>query len=167
VTKGTLLESKGNSKLSLHSARIADSDKILDWRNDPWIMSFSGSQRTVGSDEHREWFQNALNDPAHSIDVILLDDKEIGVVRLHRTGADHATISIYLLREFCGKGYGTIAIGLACEKAWSLWPISHIDAFTRKTNLASERSFKKNCFLPVEAAEDPAADHLFHLRKTR
>jgi RimJ/RimL family protein N-acetyltransferase len=155
------------ARLTLRSADLADREKIFNWRNDPWILSFSNSQRTVSLDEHREWFENALNDPTHSIDMIRLDDKEIGVIRLNRTGADQATISIYLLREFCGKGYGTTAIRLACEKGWSLWPISHIDAFTRKTNLASERSFQKNGFLLVDASEDLAENHLLHLRKTR
>jgi RimJ/RimL family protein N-acetyltransferase len=160
VTKGTLLEPEGNSNLRLRAAEIEDSDKILEWRNDPWIVSLSSSQRKVDAEEHKRWFQNALNDPAHSINLIMVDEAEIGLLRLHRVDADEASISIYLRREFCGQGYGPRAIGLACEKAWTLWPISRISAITRKTNTASERSFKKNGFMVVTGTDSTATDLL-------
>jgi RimJ/RimL family protein N-acetyltransferase len=155
-----LESTKDHTDLRLRSAVVGDGDKILHWRNDPWIVSLSSSQRRVDPEEHKVWFQNALNDPAHSINLILLGGKEIGLLRLHRTDADQASISIYLLRESCGKGYGPRAIGLACEKAWNLWPISRINAVTRKTNTASERSFKKNGFIVVTTPDNPATDLL-------
>ncbi len=157
---------KDHTDLRLRSAVVGDGDKILHWRNDPWIVSLSSSQRLVDPEEHKVWFQNALNDPAHSINLILLGGKEIGLLRLHRTDADEASISIYLLREFCGRGYGSRAIGLACEKAWALWPISRISAVTRKTNTASEHSFKKNGFIVITMPDNRATD-LLRLCKDR
>lgn len=161
MTKDTPLESKkDNTNLRLRSAVVEDSDKILQWRNDPWIVSLSSGQQAVDPEEHKVWFQHALKDPAHSINFIVLDENEIGLLRLHRTDADEASISIYLLREFCGKGYGSRAIGLACGKAWALWPISRISAVTRVTNAASEHSFKKNGFIVITMPDNPATDLL-------
>jgi RimJ/RimL family protein N-acetyltransferase len=161
------LSSNHRTSLRLRSANWKDREKIFQWRNDPWVLSFSSSQRSVDAEEHRVWFQNALSDPSHSINVIVLEHEDIGLARLHRTNSERATISIYLLHEFCGKGYGAIAIQLACEKAWSVWPIREINAYTLKTNSVSERSFKKNGFLLVESQEDASASHLLHLRKIR
>jgi UDP-2,4-diacetamido-2,4,6-trideoxy-beta-L-altropyranose hydrolase len=166
-TQKNLLRSNYRGSLGLRSAILEDRDKIFQWRNDPWILSFSSGQRSVGADEHRAWFEKALNDHDHSINVIVLQHEDIGLARLHRTSPEQATISIYLLREFCGKGYGTAAIQLACEKAWTVWPIREINAYTLKTNSVSERSFKKNGFLPVESQEEASTSHLLHLRKTR
>jgi RimJ/RimL family protein N-acetyltransferase len=164
----TRLDSKSdNADLSIRAAGIGDGDKILQWRNDPWIVSLSSSQLRVDPEEHKVWFQNALNNPAHSINLVFVDETEIGLLRLHRTDADQATISIYLLREFCGKGYGSRAIGLACEKAWTLWPISRISAVTQRTNSASERSFRKNGFVEVTTPASQAAPHLLELCKYR
>jgi RimJ/RimL family protein N-acetyltransferase len=121
----------------------------------------------VEAEEHRAWYENAISDPNHSVNLIVLEHEDIGLVRIHRTNSEQATISIYLLREFCGKGYGTLAIQLGCEKAWSIWPIREINAYTLKTNTASERSFKRNGFLPVQSHQDAAASHLLRLRKIR
>jgi RimJ/RimL family protein N-acetyltransferase len=159
------LQPNQRADLRLRPAHAEDREKILEWRNDPWITSFSGSQQAVSAEEHRVWFQEAITDPNHSIHVIVLEHEDIGLTRLHRTGGEHATISIYLLHQFCGKGYGTLAIQLACEKGRSVWPIREINAYTLKSNIASERSFRKNGFLPVESRNDASASHLLHLRK--
>jgi UDP-2,4-diacetamido-2,4,6-trideoxy-beta-L-altropyranose hydrolase len=159
------LQFNHKARLRLRPAQVEDQEKILEWRNDPWITSFSSSQEAVSVKEHRVWFQEAIIDPNHSIHVIVLEDEDIGLVRLHRTDPGQATISIYVLQQFCGRGYGTLAIQFACEKGRSVWPISEINAYTLRSNLVSARSFRKNGFLPVESRNDASVNHLLHLRK--
>lgn len=118
-------------------------------------------------EEHREWFQKAVKSPDHCLSIMHHLEQPLGIARLHRVDATKANISIFLMKEFCGKGYGTQAIQQLCEKGWSLWPIKEIHAYVLRTNAASEKSFLKSDFSHYPKKEGDESSSLMHLFKVR
>jgi SAM-dependent methyltransferase len=154
--------------LSLHDhvlrpAAPADAEKILAWRNDPWIVSLSLSRRRVSADEHRVWFQSALDRSAHLLFVVLTEDgAEAGTARVDRK-APEARVTIYLLRQFTGHGLGPRAIDTACRCAFAEWPdVTAIRASIRSENAASVKAFRRAGF-----AVDQSAGGMEHIEMTK
>jgi RimJ/RimL family protein N-acetyltransferase/SAM-dependent methyltransferase len=134
----------------LRPAIIDDVQQIFAWRNDPWIVSLSSSQKQVNWEEHVAWLQNVLTNNQH---ILLIIEPQLGVgagiVRLDRIDEYQACITIYLLREFTGKGIGVRAIVEACLHGFILWPIQTIHAHIRNENYPSISAFTKAGFVHI------------------
>src|SRR5437763_782727 len=98
-------------RLSLRLATLKDREKVFAWRNDPWIISLSSSRRGVEWDEHCGWFDRVSNRQDHLLHVIEFEPGcGAGVVRIDREDGATASISIYLLKPFTGRGLGVYAL---------------------------------------------------------
>jgi spore coat polysaccharide biosynthesis protein SpsF len=144
-------------------AEVHDADTIFAWRNDPWIVSLSLSQRAITLAEHHAWFTSALDRTAHLLFVVLGDDgAEVGSARLDRTGPE-ASVTIYLLRHQTGRGLGPRAIDAVCRQAFAHWPdVTLIRASIRRDNLVSVKAFRRAGFVMDEARH--GTDHFEMIR---
>jgi SAM-dependent methyltransferase len=149
-----------------HILRLAgpdDANKIFAWRNDPWIVSLSLSRKHVSADEHRVWFSSAIDRSVHLLFVVRTDEGvEAGTARVDLR-APEALITIYLLRQFTGRGLGPRAIDAACRRAFAEWPdVVAIRACIRTENEASMKAFRRAGF-----AVDQGAGAVEHVEMTR
>jgi RimJ/RimL family protein N-acetyltransferase len=135
----------------LRAATAEDVRQVFAWRNDPWIVSLSTSRRAVAWEEHARWFATMLGDPGQ---LLLISEDEHGVgagtVRLARTDAAHAVVTIYLLREFTGRGLGVQMLADACARGFARWPVDTIHAYIRTDNRPSRSAFAKAGFVQVD-----------------
>jgi len=93
-------------KINLVEAKEEDVLKIYKWRNEPDIREMSHSKSEIDIEEHKQWFGRVLNDSNRFVLIASIFESEIGVVRFDISGIE-AEVSIYLLGENKGKGYGT------------------------------------------------------------
>ena len=129
-------------KIYLRLARPDDIERIFQWRNDPFFVKRSTTQRPVTWEEHQSWFARALNNPDQKIFIVVQGDEPIGEVRFDRKG-HRAVISVYLVEERTGKGLGIEVIRRGTQAAFREWNIRQVIAYIRQDNLHATRAFDK------------------------
>lgn len=161
------VEFQGAPTLCVRPADKSDTLRFFRWRNDPWIVSHGKSKSTVEEAEHVEWFQRALNDPNRFTGVILVDHQPAGGIFFVRED-DVATISIYLLKDFVGRGFGTPLIRQCSLKILEIWSnVSAVRAEVLLDNQGSARAFEKAGFTQTGAGEDCLVLHLNRVETPR
>ncbi|WP_424096603.1 GNAT family N-acetyltransferase [Moorena producens] len=135
--------------VSLRLATLEDAKIIFDWRNDPWIVSLSSSQKTVTWQDHVAWLSKVLKDHNYQIYLIEHEGMDIGSVRFERKTMDSCDISVYLVREQTGRGLGVEAIRQGCQEIIVDWNVKQIWAKIRDNNRHSKSAFQKAGFVAV------------------
>lgn len=144
------------TNVELRPAVAGDAGMLLAWRNDPWIVALSAGRRTVAPDEHAAWFQSALDRTRRLLYIVQAGGEPVGTVRFDHAG-EHAVATIFLLRNFTGRGIGVAALTSACREAANRWPdVRTIVARIRRDNVVSQKAFAKAGFARTPAPnEDP------------
>lgn len=140
--------------LRLRKADATDMKMVFEWRNDEWIVSLSESQRLVSWEEHEKWFINTIDNNAvlYYIIEVKQNDKNFGAIGSIRLTSEqlHAVVTIYLLKPYCGLGWGYKALLDAINKGFAEWPhIQCIWASIRSDNIPSIKMFEKAGFIQV------------------
>lgn len=128
-----------------------DAELIFQWRNDPWIVQKGSLNKTVTWEEHKDWFSNFIQNPYKKMFIIMVDHHPAGQVRfVSEENTNKAEISIYLLKDFIGKGLGTQALQQACQEIKQYLNIKFIIAYILKDNKHSCLAFEKAGFKKSE-----------------
>lgn len=101
--------------VSLRRAVAADRDAILTWRNAPDVRRYARSDAAITPEQHRQWFDKVLDDPARPLLVAEDGGRPVGVLRYDCDGPA-AEVSIYLVPGCAGRGYGPAVL-----RAGSTW----------------------------------------------
>ncbi len=132
-----------------------DRDKIYEWRNREDILSLGTLKFPVSREEHDKWYDTLYKSPS-KLGWIIGNDE--GFIRLERHG-DTATLSVYLLTEFRGRGKGVPAIKQACKEAFAKWPVDTIHAYIREDNERSIKAFTRAGFIEVSSGAQCPQSH--------
>lgn len=153
------------SEIQLRAATVDDIRTVFAWRNDPYIRARSSHPDYVVTwDEHRRWFNETLQDDKRLIFIVTLQEQPIGQVRFDRIDAARSIISVYVLSQFTGAGYGVDAIRRGCKAAVEAWGEQTIIACVRAENRAGSSGFRKAGFVQSEPSELCPKEHdEFHL----
>jgi RimJ/RimL family protein N-acetyltransferase len=151
--------------VALRAAVPGDSELVLRWRNDPFILARGSSQRPVDAAEHRAWFAASLADPERRLWIVVVGEEPAGLVRFDRVASDTAVISVYLAERFAGRGRGVAAIREGVALARRAWPIGRIVAYVRADNAPARRAFARAGFA-AQALESCPADHVALVQPT-
>ncbi|HZP81036.1 MAG TPA: bifunctional GNAT family N-acetyltransferase/class I SAM-dependent methyltransferase [Chthonomonadaceae bacterium] len=151
--------------IRLRPATPEDAERLFAWRNLPEIVALGTTQRSVTWEEHRAWFARTLQGDCRLLFFILHDEQPIGQVRFDREDTDSCQVSLYLLPEHTGHGWGVIALRQACAEAFRQWTVHKVIALIREENARSLSAFRKAGFLPLEAPdfEVPAGHRVVYL----
>ncbi|HPF47783.1 MAG TPA: GNAT family N-acetyltransferase [Emcibacteraceae bacterium] len=154
-----------SDSLSLRMAKKEDIISVFEWRNDPWLIPFSSSQKGVCWEDHELWFNKILSDNKSLIYIIEINNQGVGQIRFTQRDNKSCTISISMLKPFTGKGYGVLSLQRACQEIIKKWPMTEILAYVRSDNMQSMTAFEKAGFLKTENIKDVPEDHkCFSLR---
>lgn len=133
--------------LRLVEATADDARTLFALRNDPFVVSKGSSNRLVEWPEHLAWFTSCLAAPdRHRIFLLVIDGTPGGALRFDRADEATATISIYLLERFTGRGLGISALREGSKRIFDIWPAGRIEAFVIAGNMHSERAFARAGF---------------------
>ena len=130
-------------------ARLADAEKLFNWRNSDEIRQISTNQDVISWANHSNWFLEAIKQK----DTLLFVIDNAGSVRVDRI-EDYARISIYLLKEYQGKGLGVTAINQAVRVAFNKWHIKKVVAHIKTDNEPSIKAFTKAGFIEKPSSLD-------------
>jgi RimJ/RimL family protein N-acetyltransferase len=138
----------------LRPATESDAELLLEWRNDPQTREASFQQEPIGLEEHRAWLAGRLGDPDCALQVIEVDGRPAGSVRLDREGDEEAEIHIVIAPESRGGGLSIRALDLASEQAGELLGVRRVRARVKSGNEASLRAFRSAGFEPARESDD-------------
>lgn len=147
-------------EIRLRPATDDDCGFLFEWRNDPLLVSFSTTRKFVSRTEHDAWFERMISSPDYlSLIIETSDGLPAGALRFERCGPNHATVSVYLTREYTGRGWGPRALVDGCRRGFGRWPVEKIVAIIRNENPVSLSAFKKAGFMAAPATADTPPGH--------
>jgi UDP-2,4-diacetamido-2,4,6-trideoxy-beta-L-altropyranose hydrolase len=133
--------------LRLRKATSSDAELLYQCNNDPSTRAASRSTKPITPYEHQRWLSARLNDPGCTLYLIELEGASVGNIRLQRSEANAAELSIALLPEARAKNIGAEAIRLVCQRLPE--GITQVDAWIWEKNTASLRCFARCGFSQV------------------
>jgi spore coat polysaccharide biosynthesis predicted glycosyltransferase SpsG/RimJ/RimL family protein N-acetyltransferase len=138
--------------LRYRPATQADSELLLEWRNDPQVRSASRSVEVVSVSEHEDWLQRTLADPGRTLLVAERQGRPLGTVRFDRDSGG-AEISVTVAPDRRGEGIGSRMIAEVSELYLSARPETpRILAEVREHNRASAVAFERAGYVPARLA---------------
>lgn len=141
--------------ISLRAVDADDSDLLLSWRNKPEIVALGALNREVSKAEHERWFASKLASQDSKIWIIQREMLPIGQVRFDAVNSREKVISIFLLSEHIGSGFGSAALEQACNLAFLHWrDLKIIRADILKTNARSIGVFERCGFTRRKGEHD-------------
>tara|TARA_B110000503_G_scaffold140872_1_gene232901 strand:+ start:3056 stop:3562 length:507 start_codon:yes stop_codon:yes gene_type:complete len=126
--------------------RKANTDDLriyFEWLNDPVDRSLSFNTNKVDFKTHKKWFLNKINDRNSLLLVFLYLNNPIGEVRIEKEDLNQSRISISISKENRGKGFASDMLIKASKYFHSNNPKFIINAFIKRSNSYSIKSFKK------------------------
>lgn len=143
----------------LRPAVAADSDRLLEWRNDPVSRAMSLSSEFISREQHEGWYAASL---ASDRRVILIGEdratgEPIGMCRFDLEADGTAEVSINVAPRRRGGGIGSALLTAGLEEFARSHPaVREVGALIRVENPASIRLFEKAGFSRA-GAEDGVA----------
>lgn len=141
--------------ISLRAVDVDDSDLLLSWRNKPEIVALGALNREVSKAEHERWFAGKLASHDSMIWIVQNDGLPIGQVRFDSVNSREKVISIFLLSEYIGCGFGSAALKQSCNLAFGHWhSLKIIRADILKNNARSIGVFERCGFIRRKGEHD-------------
>jgi RimJ/RimL family protein N-acetyltransferase len=140
--------------LRLRPVTAGDSERLLEWRNDPQTRAMAITQARVARADHERWLATRLDAPDTLLTIAEDDGAPVGTVRLDRHGPDTAELSITIAPVARGRGLARPAIELGVEHARREWDVTRVTARIRPENTASLRAFAAAGFATIRAGDD-------------
>ena len=123
------------------------------WMRDPTVTRYLEMRfHPSGGDALLEYVDSMRASSANVLLAIVekSDDQHIGNIKVGPINPFHRTADVGLLigeRSYRGRGFGTEAIKLVIDYAWSTLDLHKLNASCYETNLASARAFERNGFV--------------------
>ncbi|KTS97076.1 hypothetical protein SB14R_06105 [Pseudomonas oryzihabitans] len=136
-------------ELRLRPASLDDAQLLWRGRNAERVRQASVNTDPIGWTQHQGWLQQVLAQPERRLLLIAETlDGPVGVLRFDRQADASADVSLYLLPERLGQGWGEHLLRLgerAVSRHWS--DLHSLQARVRPGNGASLRLFQRAGFL--------------------
>ena len=133
-------------KRDIRLATLADLALMHEWVNaEDSLVWKKNTKHTISNEEHAEWFQSRLADPATQIWIILSDVAPSGQVRLEKKG-DLVYVDIYVVAGARGTGLASFALNESINRYTKLFGSQKFCAIVNPENEMSEKLFVKNEF---------------------
>jgi UDP-2,4-diacetamido-2,4,6-trideoxy-beta-L-altropyranose hydrolase len=132
--------------VTIRNACMSDADIIYKWQSDPNTRKYSHNAEVPQYEEHVNWLEKKLAEPASYFYIIEHDNKAAGVLRLdyqENTQNNIYIISIYISPDHYQQGLGAIALNYANL----LFDKSELHAEILEDNVASKKLFVKTGYI--------------------
>jgi RimJ/RimL family protein N-acetyltransferase len=135
--------------IEMRPARIADSEMLLEWRNDPETRAASKETDPISEAEHARWmkFNVLMGYPEHLVMIAETDLGSIGTVRFDAVKKDLMSyrVGIIIAPQHRGKRLAADVLARAC----GIMQDFNLLAEIRYKNAASIKTFEACDFLPI------------------
>ena len=125
--------------MKFHEATLADARFLFDLRNLDSNRSQFRNTEKVEWNSHEPWLQRFLSNKRNRVYVFSINSEKIGMFRIDESG----DVSVSLLDEFKGQGYGSEMIKKGSSLYVQEFPNAKLFAEIKKENAASTKAFIK------------------------
>jgi UDP-2,4-diacetamido-2,4,6-trideoxy-beta-L-altropyranose hydrolase len=137
-------------RLRLRRVEKGDCRLLWEWANDPEVRAASFSSAPIVWERHEAWFAEKLRRRDAILYIAVdMEDTPVGLLR-YDVVDDSAILSINLVRQFRGRGYGRVVLSLGLEELFRSAPVRKITAYVKPENLASLQLFANAGFTREE-----------------
>jgi RimJ/RimL family protein N-acetyltransferase len=124
-----------------------DIDLIYNWTNDPEIRQISYNSAFIKYENHLKWFTTKLAEETTFFNLFSNDENEIiGFVRIEKK-EEEFTIGLFIDKKHRGKDYSYEMLCQSVADFKTVYPSDSIQAYIKKDNIASIKSFSKAGFI--------------------
>jgi UDP-2,4-diacetamido-2,4,6-trideoxy-beta-L-altropyranose hydrolase len=131
-------------RMLLRRASKDDFELTFKWASDPRIRAFSFQSKPIHREEHFNWYNRKITDPAVYYFLAYFEEKALGSIRFDIQNGE-AIISYQIDPSFHGQGLGTILLSKGIEqlmKENADKKIFLISGVVMKSNIASVKAFE-------------------------
>ena len=148
-------------------ASLEDMELYYDWANDKLVRESSFITDAIDLKKHQNWFNQKFEDP-NCLMLVFYNEltDNIGQVRFEKLNDNTAFISVSIDQRQRGKGYSKKILIIASDFYLELFKDIEIEAFIKKTNIFSIKSFEGAGFKFVKNMIFENIDSLLY-RKTK
>lgn len=163
LVKSLLLKYVSES-LVIRKASEKDVLPLFELANDKLVRKNSFSTNTIKLDEHINWFNSVLINPKRKLFVFYVKNEFVAQTRFDESPEDNiAVISISVVSSYRGFGIASLLLIKSLEQ-YGLEDIycKEIQAFIKKENIASQKSFINAGFVFCEEIENNVLKFVYH-----
>jgi RimJ/RimL family protein N-acetyltransferase len=148
--KNVVIHSKINTDISLRKANESDLNTIYEWANDELTRKNSFSSEQIQFENHKIWWYSKMKNTNADYYICEVEGKPAGIVRFDKDNqSEHFIIGITIAPIFRGKGLSDRFLKLSCFEFFKTHNDT-VNAYIKKTNVASVKAFEKAGFIYVE-----------------
>lgn len=146
--------------VSLRPMTVADTPKIVAWRNKEFVRNNFLYQEPFTEEGHLAWIQNQV-EPGNVVQFIICleDDREIGSVYLRDVDHDSqcAEYGIFIGEENAvGRGYGSETARLMLAYAFETMGLERVFLRFLEDNIGARKSYEHAGFRLIEGRQETA-----------
>lgn len=136
--------------LGLRPATSADAQLLYDGRNAEAVRRASLNTDPLSWDSHLGWLARTLADTDKQLLLVAsVSNGPVGIIRFQRLSEKSAEVSLYLLADRQGSGWGAVLLRAGEHYLTSHWPmVEEVEAQVRDDNPASQRLFRRAGYQP-------------------
>lgn len=124
--------------ITLRPAAAEDTERLLQWRNDPLTREMAGSQDRIEWEEHVAWLRSVLDDENRRLWVAEDDGEPVGRFRVDYED-DRARLSWTVAPDHRRKGYGSAIVAEGVRRVQELDREARIIAKIKPKNAPSKK----------------------------
>lgn len=137
----------------------SDTEKIVEWRNNPRVRNNFIYQKPFTAEGHLNWIETQVK-PGHVVQFIICENESgcaVGSVYFRDIDKDNAVAEYGIFigeDDAVGKGYGTLAAQLALEYAFKELKLKSVFLRAFEDNISAIRSYDKAGFKLLKDRQD-------------
>ena len=125
------------TEIQLRKVEPTDMMLLYRWVNDPLVRANAFNSNVISLDEHRRWFDAAMNDPNVDIFILTSNGASIGQVRLESTKGIRL-IDYSIDEKYRGRGFGKLILRQVEKEIAAGTLVGRV----KKDNVASQLIFR-------------------------
>ena len=137
-------------KVNLRKITLDDTYKIVNWRNQDFVLENFIDRRLISIESHNKYFEKRIISGLVDQFIIVCDGKDIGSTFLRDIDyvKKQAEFGIFIgEKEYLSKGIGTIACSLILEYGFNILGLEKIFLRVLKNNTRAQKSYLKSGFI--------------------
>lgn len=154
-----------SDKYKLRPVTNDDLKLIFEWANDDDVRKNSFNQQPITFAEHKQWFENVLDDKNCLFYLFIFEGHPVGQIRVNIEN-ETGYISYSIAKKYRGHGYGGAMLAeLENVIYFEKIPVERLVAEVRPDNIISKKKFEQAGYSSIELVRY-VKDLSFQVRKT-
>lgn len=127
-------------KIQIRKMEEEDIPQIYEYIHKNYVHEYYPMAEQEQWEAHSMWYHFVLHSDSYFFYILELEEEFIGTIRYERE-EEKALVSIYVRKEYRGKGYGKLALRESMKKVFQASDIAEMEAIILEENEVSRNLF--------------------------